>query len=112
MNIPANIFREYDIRGNAEEELTSNNVRAIGLAFGTFLAREGIRKVTVGGDIRLSTERIRHDIIAGLTSAGIDVVNLGTVTSPLLYWSLFHLNLGGGVMITGSHNPKEFNEPK
>ncbi len=109
MNIPANIFREYDIRGNAEEELTSCNVRAIGLAFGTFLAREGIRKVTVGGDIRLSTERIRHDIIAGLTSAGIDVVNLGTVTSPLLYWSLFHLNLGGGVMITGSHNPKEFN---
>jgi phosphomannomutase/phosphoglucomutase len=109
MNIPANIFREYDIRGNAEEELTSPNVRAIGKAFGTFLAREGVNRVTVGGDIRLSTERIRGDIIAGLTSAGIDVVNLGTVTSPLLYWSLFHLNLNGGVMITGSHNPKEFN---
>ena len=109
MMIPANIFREYDIRGNAEEELTGETVRAIGLAFGTFLARSGVRKITVGGDIRLSTERIRGDIIDGVTSAGIDVVDLGVVTTPLLYWSLFYLNLNGGVMITGSHNPKEFN---
>lgn len=109
MMIPSNIFREYDIRGNAEEELTGETVRAIGLAFGTFLARNGVRKITVGGDIRLSTERIRGDIINGVTSAGIDVVDLGVVTTPLLYWSLFYLNLNGGVMITGSHNPKEFN---
>ncbi|MDO9508956.1 MAG: phosphomannomutase/phosphoglucomutase [Thermovirgaceae bacterium] len=109
MKVPANIFREYDIRGNAEEELASETVLAIGLAFGTFLARSGVKKITVGGDVRLSTERIRRDIIEGLTSGGIDVVNLGVVTSPLLYWSLFHLDFNGGVMITGSHNPKEFN---
>lgn len=109
MKVPANIFREYDIRGKAEEDLTSETVRAIGLAFGTFLARNGVKKMTVGGDVRLSTERIRKDIIGGLTSAGIDIVNLGVVTTPLLYWSLFYLDFSGGVMITGSHNPKEFN---
>jgi len=109
MIIPSNIFREYDIRGKAEEELTSGTVRAIGLAFGTFLARNGVRKITVGGDVRLSTERIRRDVIEGVNAAGVDVVDLGIVTSPLLYWSLFHLDLSGGVMITGSHNPKEFN---
>lgn len=109
MKIPANIFREYDIRGNAEEELTSETVRAIGLAFGTFLGRSGVNRITVGGDVRLSTERIRRDIIEGVASAGIDVVDLGVVTTPLLYWSLFQLDLNGGIMITGSHNPKEFN---
>ncbi len=109
MNVPSHIFREYDIRGNADEELTSETVRAIGLAYGTFLNREGVRKITVGGDVRLSTERIREDVIQGVTSAGIDVIDIGMVTSPLLYWSLFHLDLDGAVMITGSHNPKEFN---
>ena len=109
MNLPSHIFREYDIRGNADEELTSKTIRAIGLAYGTFLLREGVRKITVGGDIRLSTERIREDVIEGVTSAGIDVVDIGMVTSPLLYWSLFRLDLEGAVMITGSHNPKEFN---
>lgn len=109
MNVPSHIFREYDIRGNADEELTSEIVRAIGLAYGTFLNREGVRKITVGGDVRLSTERIRGDIIQGVTSAGVDVIDIGMVTSPLLYWSLFHLDLDGAVMITGSHNPKEFN---
>lgn len=109
MNVPSHIFREYDIRGNADEELTSETVRAIGLAYGTFLNREGVRKITVGGDVRLSTERIRDDVIQGVTSAGVDVIDIGMVTSPLLYWSLFHLDLDGAVMITGSHNPKEFN---
>ncbi|HOR54793.1 MAG TPA: phosphomannomutase/phosphoglucomutase [Synergistales bacterium] len=109
MNVPSHIFREYDIRGNADEELTSETVRAIGLAYGTFLNREGVKKITLGGDVRLSTERIREDVIQGVTSAGIDVIDIGMVTSPLLYWSLFHLDLDGAVMITGSHNPKEFN---
>jgi len=109
MNVPSHIFREYDIRGNADEELTSETVRAIGLAYGTFLNREGVKKITVGSDVRLSTERIRDDVIQGVTSAGVDVIDIGMVTSPLLYWSLFHLDLDGAVMITGSHNPKEFN---
>jgi len=109
MQVPSHIFREYDIRGNADEELTNETVRAIGQAFGTFLARQGIGDMAMGGDVRLSTERIRGAIIEGATAAGVDVVDIGTATTPLLYWSLFDLDLGGGVMITGSHNPKEFN---
>ncbi|HAG21885.1 MAG TPA: phosphomannomutase, partial [Synergistaceae bacterium] len=109
MNVPAHIFREYDIRGNAEEELTSGNVRAIAHAYGTFLARKGVEKITLGGDIRPSTARIREDVKGGVTAAGIDVIDIGTVTTPMLYWSFFHFDVSGGVMITGSHNPPEFN---
>lgn len=109
MNVPAHIFREYDIRGNAGEELTSENVRAIAHAYGTFLVNQGVGKITVGGDIRPSTTRIREDVVEGITNAGIDVIDIGTVTTPMLYWSLFHFDTGGGVMITGSHNPPEFN---
>ncbi|MGC9489790.1 MAG: phosphomannomutase/phosphoglucomutase [Thermovirgaceae bacterium] len=109
MNFPAHIFREYDIRGNAEEELNSENVRAIAHAYGTFLAKQGVSKISVGGDIRPSTARIKEDVIAGVTAAGVDVIDIGTVTTPILYWSLYHFDLEGGVMITGSHNPPEFN---
>lgn len=109
MTVPATIFREYDIRGIADTDLSSENVLAISRAYGTYLARAGIHKATVGGDIRLSTERIKKDVIKGLTETGIDVIDLGIVTSPLLYWSLFHYDLDGAVMITGSHNPKDMN---
>lgn len=109
MTVPANIFREYDIRGIADTDLSSPNVLAIARAYGTYLRRQGIHKASVGGDIRLSTERIKKDIVKGLNDTGIDVIDLGTVTSPLLYWSLFHHDLKGGVMITGSHNPKDMN---
>ena len=106
---PAHIFREYDIRGEAETELSSPNVRAIARAFGTYLKRCGIGKASVGGDVRLSTERIRTAVISGLLESGVDVVDLGVVTTPILYWSFYRFSLDGGVMITGSHNPKEMN---
>ncbi len=109
MKIPATIFREYDIRGVADTDLSSANVRAIAQAYGTYLRRKGVSRASIGGDVRFSTERIRKDVIAGLTETGIDVLDIGTVTSPLLYWSLFHHNLDGAVMITGSHNPKDMN---
>ncbi|EHM13585.1 MULTISPECIES: phosphomannomutase/phosphoglucomutase [Jonquetella] len=103
------IFREYDIRGIADTDLCDANVLAIARAFGTYLTRKGGRRVTVAGDVRLSTERIRASVIAGLTDCGLDVIDLGVTTTPLLYWSLFELKPDGGVMITGSHNPKEMN---
>ncbi|MCF4151975.1 phosphomannomutase/phosphoglucomutase [Dethiosulfovibrio sp. F2B] len=109
MNVPSNIFREYDIRGEAETDLSSPNVLAIARSYGTYLNRKGITKASVGGDVRISTERIRKDVIQGLTDTGIDVIDVGTVTSPLLYWSLFHHDIDGAIMITGSHNPKDMN---
>lgn len=109
MNVPSNIFREYDIRGEAETDLSSPNVLAIARSYGTYLSRKGITKASVGGDVRISTERIRKDVIQGLIDTGIDVIDVGTVTSPLLYWSLFHHDIDGAIMITGSHNPKDMN---
>ncbi|MEA3285074.1 MAG: phosphomannomutase, partial [Synergistota bacterium] len=109
MNVPSNIFREYDIRGEAETDLSSQNVLAIARSYGTYLSRKGITKASVGGDVRISTERIRNDVIQGLIDTGIDVIDVGTVTSPLLYWSLFHHDIDGAIMITGSHNPKDMN---
>ena len=109
MTVPANIFREYDIRGMADTDLSSPNVQAIARAYGTYLKRKGINKASVGGDVRQSTERISKDVIKGLRETGVDVIDIGIVTSPLLYWSLFHHDLNGGVMITGSHNPKDMN---
>jgi len=107
--IPENIFREYDIRGIADTELTSLIANEIAKGFGTWLTRRDVKKAVIGGDIRLSTPRIRESFINGLLEMGIDVVDIGIVTTPILYWSLYHLDLEGGVMITGSHNPKDMN---
>lgn len=109
MHISPAIFREYDIRGVADDDLTDPVVRAIGAAFGTWLRQRGVDKASVGGDVRLSTERITGALVDGLTWAGVDVVLLGMVTSPMLYWSSYHLKLRAGVMVTGSHNPKDMN---
>lgn len=109
MHISPAIFREYDIRGVADDDLPNPVVRAIGAAFGTWLRQRGVDKAAVGGDVRLSTERITGALVDGLTWAGVDVVLLGTVTTPMLYWSAYHLELRTGVMVTGSHNPKDMN---
>jgi len=109
VKIPENIFREYDIRGVADTELASPIVNEIAKGFGTWLARRGVQKAVIGGDVRFSTPRIRESFTDGLLEMGIDVVDIGIVTTPILYWSLYHLNLEGGVMITGSHNPKDMN---
>ena len=108
--IPLNIFREYDIRGNADKELTDDVVRTIGKAYASWLIHAGVTSgVTVGGDARLSTPRIKAAMIEGILSAGLDVVDVGLVTTPMLYWSLIRFNFDGGVMITGSHNPPDMN---
>ncbi|MEJ2636263.1 MAG: phosphomannomutase/phosphoglucomutase [Calditrichia bacterium] len=103
------IFREYDVRGIVDKDLTDEVVELLGKSFGTYVQRQGGKKVSVGGDVRLSTERFRKALIKGLTTSGVDVVDVGVVPTPIQYFSLYTLNVAGGVMITGSHNPPEFN---
>ena len=103
------IFREYDIRGIAESELNDSTVFLIGQAYGTWLMERGVSKATLGGDARLSTKRIRATMAAGLMKAGVSVIDIGLSSTPTFYWSLYKFDVNGGVMVTGSHNPKEFN---
>ncbi len=103
------IFREYDIRGVVDDDLTEEVVRLIGKGFGTYISRRGGSKVSLGGDVRHSTARFRERITEGLLSVGIDVIDVGTVPTPAFYFSLYELSVDGGVMITGSHNPPDMN---
>ncbi len=103
------IFREYDIRGIVDQDLTSATVELIGKAIGTRIRREGGKTLTVGRDMRLSSIGYRDALAKGLTSTGCDVIDIGMVPTPVSYFSLYHLNPDGGVMITGSHNPSNFN---
>ncbi|MBI3694277.1 MAG: phosphomannomutase/phosphoglucomutase [Acidobacteria bacterium] len=103
------IFREYDIRGIADYELLSDGIEQLGRAVGTYVRRERGARLNVARDCRLSSSRLRDAIVAGLVSAGCEVTDLGVVPTPLLYYSSFHLKADGGVMITGSHNPPDYN---
>lgn len=103
------IFREYDIRGDVEQDLTDSAVRDIGRAFAAYMAERGKKKASLGRDCRLSSEHFRDLIVDGMVEGGIDVVDLGLVPTPLFYYSLFTLDVEGGIMITGSHNPPSMN---
>ncbi len=106
------IFREYDIRGIADKDLTDEVVRLIGKGYGTLLRQkvQGDRlKVAVGRDVRLSSKRLRDALVSGLTSVGIDVMDVGECPTPLLYFAAYTRDVDGGIMITGSHNPPEYN---
>lgn len=106
------IFREYDIRGVWGKDLTLEAVRAIGRAYAHYLkARIGKDKlkISIGFDARTSSPAIRDALVEELTASGLDVIDIGMCPTPLQYFSIYHLDLDGGVMITGSHNPPEFN---
>ena len=103
------IFREYDIRGVADRDLTQAVTRDIGQGLGTLLRRSGAREMALGRDCRLHSPRLREALLEGLLRTGINVLDVGVVPSPLLYFTVHHLNLGGGVEITGSHNPPSDN---
>jgi phosphomannomutase/phosphoglucomutase len=92
-----------------DHDLTDEVVRLIGQGFATHLSRIGKREVVVGRDGRLSSPRFRGDLVQGMVAGGLDVVDIGVCPTPVFYFSLFHLDREGGVMITGSHNPPEFN---
>ena len=103
------IFREYDIRGLAETDLTDDHVYNFARAVGTYYRNLGETKLIVGRDVRLSSPRISKTLQKGLKESGCDSIDIGEVPTPILYFSLFHYNISGGIMITASHNPKEFN---
>lgn len=103
------IFREYDIRGVYGTALTEKVAEEIGKAFGTLIRRSGGKKISLGYDIRLSSPSLREALLSGLLSTGLHVVDIGACPTPVLYFSLFQLKVDGGVMITASHNPAEFN---
>jgi len=104
------IFREYDIRGIAGRDLTEDVATAVGGAFAAFLAEKGVRgAISVGRDNRPSGVGLHKALIDGLLASGVDVVDIGVVPTPLAYWSQHKLDVVGGIQITGSHNPPEYN---
>lgn len=111
------IFREYDIRGIADKDLTDDVVFSIGQGYGTYIqdklqsqsSKHKTDDVLIGRDNRLSGERVRNALIDGLVSTGCDVIDLGVIPTPVFYFSAFQYDKNAGIMITGSHNPPEFN---
>src|SRR3954463_14750990 len=104
------VFREYDIRGIAGRDLTEDVATAVGGAFAAFLAEKGVRgAISVGRDNRPSGVGLHKALIDGLLASGVDVVDIGVVPTPLAYWSQHKLDVVGGIQITGSHNPAEYN---
>ncbi len=109
MEFDAGIFRAYDIRGIVDTNLTPKVVYWIGRAFAAQAKSEGQTRTAVGRDGRLSSPELAQQLIHGLLEGGMDVVDIGQVTTPMLYFATHTLNTGTGVMITGSHNPPEYN---
>jgi phosphomannomutase/phosphoglucomutase len=103
------IFREYDIRGIADEQLLSPDIEQLGQALGSYIIRHSGPRIALGRDTRLSGPRLHEALLAGLLRTGCQVTDIGVGPTPLLYYSVYNLEQDGGIMITGSHNPAEFN---
>ena len=103
------LFREYDLRGIVGTELTENTAEQLGRAYATYAAGHGVKTVSLGRDGRLSSPALHKSLLNGLLAGGLDVIDIGICSSPLLYFSLFNLPVDGGIMITGSHNAAEYN---
>ena len=103
------VFREYDVRGIVEKDLNPEFVYDLGRSVGTYAVRHGVKTMTLGRDCRLSSEAYHDAIGRGIVSTGVNVIDIGLCVTPMLYFSIRHLHTEGGVMVTGSHNPPEFN---
>lgn len=103
------VFREYDIRGLVGTDITEADTERLGQAWGTYLGQHSVKEALLGYDTRASSPAFRDAMAAGLLSTGIDVLDIGPVTTPIFYWARVHYAREGGVMITASHNPAEFN---
>lgn len=109
MKIPRNIFRKYDIRGIAEKDITEELAYHIGRGFGTIIRKNGGKKVSVGQDVRPTSPAYAKKLMEGLRDSGLLVYDLGVVPTPVQYYSIYKLNLDGGVEVTASHNPRDYN---
>lgn len=109
VNINAGIFREYDIRGVTGVDIDEGVFEAIGKAYGTYMKKLGASTISMGRDCRVTSPELSHAVAKGINSTGIDVLDIGMVSTPMLYFSLYNLDVDGGVMVTASHNPGEYN---
>ncbi len=108
-NINQNIFRGYDIRAVYGQDLNEDIAYTIGLSFGSYIIEKGYKKCVVGHDNRVSSEPLADALLTGITSTGVDIVYLGLCTTPMYYYAQKKLKIDPGIMITASHNPKEYN---
>ena len=108
-SIAPEIFKAYDIRGIVDKTLTVEGAEAIGRGLATIAGRKGVRKFVVGRDGRLSGPKLVQALTRGLTAGGMDVVDIGVVATPMVYFATHLFSTGSGVMVTGSHNPPEYN---
>src|SRR6185436_21097850 len=108
MQLSPSIFKAYDIRGIVPATLTEEVAEALGRAFGTLARREGEKAVAVGRDGRLSGPSLSAALVRGLVASGVDVIDVGMVTTPMLYFAANTL-CTSGIQVTGSHNPKDYN---
>jgi len=103
------LFREYDLRGIVGTELTEDTAERLGRGYATYVNERGVRTISLGRDGRLSSPGLHKALLKGLLDGGLNVIDIGVCTSPLVYFSLFTLPVDGGIMITGSHNAAEYN---
>ncbi len=108
-SIAPEIFKAYDIRGIVDRTLTEEAAQAIGQALGTMARAKGVNRFVVGRDGRLSGPKLARALSKGLNAAGMDVIDIGVVATPMVYFATHHFSTGSGVMVTGSHNPPEYN---
>jgi phosphomannomutase/phosphoglucomutase len=106
------IFRAYDVRGRVGTDITPDVFRQIGRAYATLIRRNGGRRIAVGQDNRESSAGLKAAFVEGVRAAGADAVDIGLVTTPILYFATAHWKLDGGANVTGSHNPIEYNGVK
>jgi len=103
------IFREYDIRGILDQDFDLSDVDVVGRGFGTYLSQHGGKVAVVGRDCRISSPAIRDVLVASLQKSGIKIIDIGVCPTPVFYFALHHLKVDGGLMVTASHNPPEYN---
>jgi phosphomannomutase/phosphoglucomutase len=108
-SIAPEIFKAYDIRGIVDKTLTEAAAESVGRALATIAHGKGVKRFVVGRDGRLSGPRLVKALTRGLTAGGMDVIDIGVVATPMVYFGTFHFDTGSGVMVTGSHNPPEYN---
>lgn len=109
VNIKDSLFKEYDLRGIVGDEITPDVSYKLGLGYGSYVQLKGYTKVVVGYDNRLSSKYLTDKLVKGLLDSGINVISIGLVTTPMFYCAKYKLKIDTGIMVTASHNPKEYN---